>query len=123
MVVTEQLKMLWKDTCTIIVKQEITKANGATGFSDVALCTDEPCKVSFFNNNRLNEAASVGLNAAEVFQQAKLFIKPDLNIPEGSSITVVTHQNNKTLHFKCSSTPATFTNHQEILMEVDKKWA
>ena len=123
MVVTEQLKLLWKDTCTITVNQQTTKTNGATGFSDVPLCTDEPCKVSFFNNNRLNEAASVGLNAAEVFQQAKLFIKPDLNIPEGSKITVVTHQNNKTLHFKSSSTPGIFTNHQEILMEVDNEWA
>ena len=30
---------------------------------------------------------------------------------------------NKTLHFKSSSTPGIFTNHQEILMEVDKEWA
>ena len=117
------LPKLWKDTCTITNKQKTTKANGATGFTDVAICTDEPCKVSFFNNFKMNDSTKVDLVAAAVFQNTKLFIKPDLDIPEGCRITVTTHKNGKVLHFKSSGTPSTFTDHQEIIMEVDKEWA
>lgn len=116
------LPLLWQDSATITHKQTTTKTNGATGFSDVAICTDEPCKLSFFNNFKMNDSTSVGLNAAGVFQNIKLFIKPDLVIPEGSRITVTTHTG-KTLHYKSSGSPAHFTNHQEIVLEVDKEWA
>ena len=121
--VTNQLPLLWKDRCTIIVNETYTNPNGATGFREVALCTDEPCKLSFFNNNRMNDSASVGFYAAEVFQNVKLFIKPDFDIPEGSKITVITHQNGKTLHYKASGSSSIFTNHQEILLDIDKEWA
>jgi len=117
------LPMLWRDTCTIIQKQTMTKTNGATGFSDVALCTDEPCKLSFFNNFKMNDSTKVNLVSAGVFQNIKLFIRPDLVIPEGSKITVTTHDNGRTLHYKSSGSPSVFTNHQEIILEVDKEWA
>lgn len=117
------LPLLWKDRCTIRVNQAYTKPNGATGFGEVALCEDEPCKLSFFNNFKMNDSATVGFNAADVFQNIKLFIKPDYNIPEGSKVTVVTHQNRKTLHYKSSGSPSIFTNHQEIILEIDKEWA
>lgn len=119
-----QLPLLWLDSCTISITETYTKSNGATGIQDKILCTDEPCKLSFFNNNRMNDSATVGLNAAAaVFQNIKLFIKPDLDIPEGSKVTVVTHTNNKTLHYKASGTPSIFTNHQEIILDLDKEWA
>ena len=117
------LPLLWKDRCTIVVNQKYTKPNGANGFREVALCSDEPCKLSFLDNPRMNGSASVGFNAAEVFQSVKLFIQPMFDIPEGSKVTVVTHQNGKTLHYKSSGTPSVFTNHQEIMLEVDKEWA
>jgi hypothetical protein len=118
-----QLPLLWKDICTIHITEKYTKPNGATGVRDAVLCTDEPCKLSFFNNFKMNDSASVGLNAAGVFQNIKLFIKPELDIPEGSKVTVTTHQNGKILHYKSSGTPSIFTNHQEIILEVDKEWA
>ena len=117
------LPLLWKDTCTIKGKSTTTKTNGATAFVDSVICENEPCKVSFYLTNNNNALAQVGYNAASVFQQAKLFIRPDLDIPEGSEITVVTHKNGKTLQYKSSGTPMIFTDHQEIIMEVKKEWA
>ena len=117
------LPLLWKDSCTIKGKVSYTKTNGATGFRDGILVTDEPCKLSFFNNNNSNALAQVGYNAAPVFQQAKLFVRPDLEIPEGCSIAVTTHKNGKKLYYESTGTPMGFTDHQEIIMEVDKEWA
>ena len=123
MVVTNLLRMMWQDRCTIYTYQDIQKANGATGKERITLVTEEPCKLSFSNNFRMNDPATVGLNAAEVFQHIKLFIRPELEIPPGSEILVITHVNGKTLHYRASGTPAVFTNHQEIILEVDQKWA
>ena len=118
------LPLLWKDSCTIKGKTTTTKTNGATGFVDSVICESEPCKLSFYPTNSNNNAlAQVGYQAASVFQQAKLFIRPDLDIPEGCSITVVTHKNGKTFHYKSTGTPMFFTDHQEIVMEVNKEWA
>ena len=118
------LPLLWKDSCTIKGKTTTTKTNGATAFVDSVICENEPCKLSFYpTNNNNNALAAANLHAAPIFQQAKLFIRPDLDIPEGCSISVVTHKNGKTLYFKSTGTPMLFTDHQEIVMEVNKEWA
>ena len=116
------LPTLWKDACTIQVSQAVTKPNLATGFEWVALVTDEPCKLSFFNNIRVNSPSAENGVAAAVVQQTKLFIRPDLTVPAGSRITVVTHKNSVTLYFESSGIPSVFTDHQEILIESVQKW-
>lgn len=117
------LPKMWKDKCTITTKQKGKNGYGATVFSDTALCTDEPCKLSFFNNFKMNDSTKSNLVSAAVFQNVKLFIKPDLTIPEGSKVTVTTHKNGKVFHYKSSGSTSMFTDHQEIIMEVDKEWA
>ena len=117
------LPKLWKDKATIKVKEKYTKTNGATGTLDSVLCTNEPCKLSFFNNFKMNDSTKANLVSAAVFQNIKLFIKPDLDIPEGSKVTVTTHKNGKVLHYKSSGATSMFTDHQEIILEVDKEWA
>lgn len=117
-----ELKRLWKDRCTIQKAQKITQSNRATGFDWVDLCVDEPCKLSFFNNVKLNSTTTEGLGASAVIQQTKLFIRADLDIPAGCRIKVITH-GNKALHYRNSGVPAVFTNHQEIMLEVDDTWA
>ena len=47
------LPKLWKDKATIYIKESYIRDDKATGFRDVALCTDEPCKLSFFNNFKI----------------------------------------------------------------------
>ena len=117
------LRALWNDRWSIQSSVEYTKANKAKGKRWQTLVSDEPCKLSFFNNVRLNNPSVELPMAAQVFQQAKLFIRPDLEIPAGCRITVTTHKNNITLYFENSGIPAFFTNHQEILLEVKQKWA
>ena len=117
------LPLLWKDACEIRGRVPYTKANGATGFRDAVIVSGEPCKLSFRNSDNSNAISEAGYHAAPVFQQVKLFLRPDLEIPEGCSVTVTTHKNQKTLHYKSSGTPMLFTDHQEINMEVDKEWA
>lgn len=119
----KEIQRLWKDRCFIQSSVEYTKANKAKGRKWQTLVSEEPCKLSFFNNVRLNNTSVELPMAAQVFQQAKLFIRPDLNIPAGCRITVVTHKNNITLYFENSGIPAFFTNHQEIFLEVKQKWA
>lgn len=121
--VKNPLKLLWKDTCTIQTAVKVKQLNKAIGHVWTNLVTDEPCKLSFFNNVQQNNVASGTVAAAPVIQQAKLFIRSDLEVPPGSRIKVITHENKKTLFYKCSSKAALFTNHQEILMEVDQEWA
>lgn len=118
------LPSLWKDTCKVQIAKEVIKPNRATGFELITLCEDEPCKLSFYNSVRVNDSTVEGsYAAAAVFQNAKLFIRADLDIPAGSTIIVITHKNKKELHFKASSISAIFTNHQEIVMEYDQAWA
>ena len=116
------LRALWKDRCTIQVTVEYTKPNKAKGKRFVTLAENEPCKLSYFNNVRVNSPSVDTPMAAQVFQQAKLFIRPDLDIPAGCRITVTTHTNNIVLYFANSGVPSYFTNHQEILLEVKQKW-
>lgn len=119
----DAIRKLWKDRCIIQSSVEYTKANKAKGKRWETLIDNEPCKLSFFNNVRLNNTAVDMPMTTQVFQQAKLFIRSDLEIPAGCRITVITHENNKTLYFENSGVPALFTNHQEILLEVKQKWA
>lgn len=115
------LTLLWNDRCTVQITTSVTKSNGATGKSWVTLAADEPCKLSFIKTIGQNSAASPVVGAAEVIQQTKLFLRPDLNIPAGSRI-IVYHQN-RVLHFEASSIESVFTNHQEIILKDVQKWA
>lgn len=119
----EILKRMWKDACTIQITQETKDLDGISHRVWVPLVENEPCKLSFYDDHTRINSSRGNANANPLFQQTKLFIRPDLDIPEGSRITVVTHKNNKTLYFETSGDPALFTNHQEILIEGVKKWA
>lgn len=117
----KEIQRLWKDRCFIQSSVEYTKANKAKGRKWQTLVSEEPCKLSFFNNVRLNNTSVEQPMAAQVFQQAKLFIRADLNIPAGCRIKVI--HGGKALFFENSGVPALFTHHQEILLEVKQEWA
>lgn len=122
--VGDYLRLLWKDKCKIEVTQASVQANGATAMAWTILCDEEPCKLSFYNAVGQNGTAKTERDsAAGTFQQVKLFLRPDLEIPAGSRITVTTHTNNRTLYYKKSGISELFTNHQEINVESVQKWA
>lgn len=116
------LKMLWKDTCTIQNTVKMVQPDGSSAVVWATIVTDEPCKLSFlWNNVNMNPTTSETYAAQKVIQQSKLFIRPDLNIPEGSRIAVT--RDGLTYFYRNSGKASRFTNHQEIIMEVIDEWA
>jgi len=112
------LELLWKDTCSIIIRQESQNPiNKRIEFGEVPVYENQPCKLSF----KTITSTTDNNNAALVTQATKLFLAPEVNIPAGSKITV-TH-NGKTTDYEKSGEPANFSNHQEIPLELFKGWA
>lgn len=112
------LQMLWKGTCSIIIREERQNpTTKRTEFDEVPIYTDQPCKLSFATIRQTMESN----NAAEVVQITKLFISNEVDIPAGSKITVT--QNGKSADYERSGEPAIYTNHQEITLELFKGWA
>lgn len=113
----EAVEKLYDHTCSVVVKQEYTKPNHSTGFKEVEIITDEPCRISFSSISDTEE----NTGAAKVVQIVKLFIAPEIQIPPGSKI-IVSHDDIESL-FSKSGEPATYPTHQEIMLEVWTKWA
>ena len=101
---------------TVTEYKKITKPNHTTGFSEVEVLVDQPCRLSFLTI----PSASNG-DVAEINQTVKLFFAPEITIKEGSKITVT--QNGVTTAYKQSGTPAVYSTHKEILLELFKGWA
>ena len=112
---TDALKLLWIGECTILEYQEVTDAvTHQTVNRLVPLVESEPCRLSYSNEQVTNLQDGV----AKVEQTIKLFIRPDLKIKAGSVIKVTQHsQSNK---YRRASEPAIYTNHQEVVLELDE---
>lgn len=111
------IESLYDGKCTVTVRQEYEKDNGATGFQEVVLIENEPCRLSFNNTSSTQE----GEVAASVSQVTELFIGPEINIPPGSKITIT--QNGETTEYSKSGVKAKYETHQQIILELWKKWS
>lgn len=103
--------------CTIVERQKYTRPNKSTGFREVAVIENQPCRLSFKTTPSTSDNGAV----AETAQTVKLFLAPELQVKEGSKITVT--QNGVTTDYKRSGAPATYPTHQEIQLELFKGWA
>ena len=117
----ETLALLWKDRCTISIREAYEQENGATAFRERTLHEDISCKLSFFLTTANNAAAGESGAAAGIEQQAKLILAPDIEIPPGCSIRV--QREGKAMAYKASGPPLAFFSHQEIIMRLDDEWA
>lgn len=111
------LQRLWKDKLTVVEYREVTKPNGSTGFEEVTVLENQPCKLSFSTLQAVNQNDA---NAA-VVQVVKIFCDPALNIDAGSKLVV--EHNERTFEFSRSGEPGIFTNHQEIVLVPFRGWA
>lgn len=114
------LERLWKDRCSIFVKEKVTDpTTHLTDFEEKPLLQDQPCKLSFETLT-----SSTGDPVAAVSQAVKLFISPDVKIPAGCKI-VVTRFNDleRTFTYSKSGEAGVFTNHQEIPLVPFKGYA
>ena len=107
--------MLWIGTCTIYEYQEVTDPRThQTTSTEVAVVTDEPCRLSYQSEKSTN----VNTGVPEVVQITRLFISPTITIKAGSKLVVTQHGVTNT--YKRTSEPLVYTNHQEVVVELDK---
>lgn len=103
--------------CTVAEYQKVKKENKSTGFEELIVLTNQPCKLSFekITNTSPTETAAL------VVQTAKVLIAPEIQIKTGSKLTIT--QNGVVTEFKSSGEPALFSSHQEIILELFKGWS
>ena len=114
--VRKALEQGYIGTFTVTEHKKVTKPNHTTGFSDVEVLVDQPCRLSFSTNPPTSNG-----DVPEINQTVKLFFAPEITIKEGSKITVT--QNGVTTEYKQSGTPAVYSTHKEILLELFRGWA
>lgn len=111
------IEMMYQGTCTVTEHQKVKKENKTTGFQDVIVLANQPCKLSFSNITTTNQTET----AALVAQTAKVLIAPEIQIKPGSKLTIT--QNGVTTEYENSGEPALFNTHQEISLVLFKGWA
>ncbi len=112
------VESLYKGLCTVKVWQEVENpVTHATTHKEVALLTDQKCKLSYEKQTSTTPTGGPALIA----QTTKLFIAPELDIPAGSKIIVTQH--NKTTEYARSGEPAIYTDHQEVQLELFERYS
>lgn len=114
------LERLWRDRCTVYVREEYTNPDtNVTDFQEAMLLEDQPCKLSFEKLTTTD-----GSPVAAVAQGVTLFLTSDVVIPAGSKIVVRRfNQLEREFTFTQSGEAGVFTNHQEIPLTLWKEWA
>lgn len=112
------IESLYDGECTITEHQKIKKENKSTGFGDVVVHEDVPCRMSFKTINSTNQTDTA---ASAVVQIIKVFLAPEIQVKPGSKLTIT--QNGVTTEYKSSGEPAIYSTHQEIILELFKGWA
>ena len=112
------IESLYDGKCTIIEHQKIKKENKSTGFQDVVVLENQPCRLSFKTISNTNQTDT---GASAVVQITKVFLAPEIQVKPGSKMTIT--QNGVTSEYKSSGEPAMYSTHQEIILELFKGWA
>lgn len=111
------LGQLMTDLCSITVREAEENADHhLMEYREVTVAENIPCRVSFSGAPAAEEGA-----AAAVAQSVKLFLPPDIDLPPGSRIAVT--RGEKTLYYTRSGEPALYPDHQEINLELWRRWA
>lgn len=105
------IESLYTDTCDIYVSENYVKDNGATGQRERLLAGGIPCRVSYSSSPANNQTETV----ATMQQAVKLFISPEVDVPEGCRIRI-TRQSVVT-EYRASGPPALYPTHKEINLE------
>ena len=112
------VQRLWKGKATITVRDGVLNpANGRTEMVERVLAEAVPCRIS----HSVIKSTEPFEEAAVVAQSVVLYVDPSVDIPEGSKITVT--QNGVTRDYERSGTPAVYTAHQEVPLQLWEGWA
>ena len=110
------LEKCYDGTFTVTEHKKVLKPNHTTGFQDVVVLENQPCRLSFASSP-VTGSGDVPMMA----QSVKLFFAPEIRVKEGSKISVT--QNNVTTEYKQSGTMAVYDTHAEIMLDLFKGWA
>ena len=116
--VRAQIEKYYIGKCTVYVKKGVKQPNGSTKQDWVPQLNEVPCRLSF---KALSPTDYPSLHTAPVVQQVKLFLKPEIEVPEGSKIVVI--QNGNTETYMMAGVPALYATHQEIILVVGERRA
>ena len=112
------IQRLWTGKATVYVRVgALNPTTGRTEQTEQASATEQPCRLSHKTVKNTEPAEA----AAQVTQTTVLYIDPSVEIPEGSKVTVT--QNGVTRDYGRSGTPAVYTSHQDVPLELWKGWA
>lgn len=119
------VESLYDGVCDVIEYRKVTKANKSTGFEEVTVISNQPCRLSY----KASTSMSLSIKStreednlsSSMEQMIKLFISPDVEIKSGSKIVIT--QNGKTVVYKGSGQPAIYKTHQEITLDLFEGWA
>lgn len=117
--VRKALESLYTGRCDVIEHKKIKKRNGSTGFKDVKVMEDIPCRLSYKNIGSTTTVQEEN-KASRVNQVITLFLNTDIVINPGSKIVVT--QNGRTVSYKKSGKASIHSNHQEIILELFDRW-
>lgn len=116
--VRKAIESLYNGTCTIIEHQKYQKENKSTGFKDVKVLENQPCRLSF---KTVTEAKPNENTASNIVQSTKVFLAPEITVKPGSKLIIT--QNGVTTEYKNSGKPAHYETHQEIILELFEGWS
>ena len=102
---------------SVVEYRKVKNEDKTTGFEEVIVLENEPCKLSFKNVTSTSDTQSFSVWA----QSISLILSPDVIIRAGSKIIV--NQNGITQEYKNSGEAAVYTTHQEIILELFKGWS
>lgn len=109
------LQQLWIGVATIYEYQEVTDPDTHQTTSSLeAVVTDAPCRLSYSTE----QTTDLDSGVAQITQVTKLFIGRDVPIKAGARIDITQH--GTTNSYKRASEPLLYTNHQEVVVTLDK---
>lgn len=111
------VESLYDGRCTITEYQKIKKENKSTGFTEVVVLEDVPCRMSFKSVNPTIQTETTG----SITQGITVYLSPDILVKPGSKLTIT--QNGVTTEYKNSGQSAVYSTHQEVSLELFKGWS
>lgn len=115
--VRKAIESRYESTCSVYVYGDVfDETTKQTKRERKLLIENQPCRLSYQTQAFASLVSSQSDGVPSAYQSTKIFMAPELDIPENSEIEV--NWQGRLLKFKRSSVPVIHTNHQEVMVEV-----
>lgn len=115
--VRKAIESRYESTCSVYVYGDVfDEATKQTRRERKLLIENQPCRLSYQTQAFASLVSSQSEGVPSTYQSTKIFMAPELDVPENSEIEV--NWQGRLLKFKRSSVPVIHHNHQEVMVEV-----